>query len=431
MSVNSVPPVDKVAEFIQRFKFRASDKPYYIASQKTGQCYYDSIFNILYFGEPFNRYFGRRAIQIFEKMPIDLLRNSGAYKDECLAVFNVHDTSFRDTLAGFTRRYILVKLVERGATPKDITDIGVYIPLEIVFTTHKTLFEDQINTPTENKALEEYSKHVYGRQHGPVSKGEKFYSKLALQKTKEVPGSYKGFLQSNPFTSPIIYSKRRKSLNTFAGPLVMAELLCEDTPKTAEQILDALLLPVYGKDIITVSLYPWTGDFIGAHFLFRGDKGGLHAISIVKNFAKWYILDNNIGIALPMPRDAISEFTGYNLAYQYGYYISPTGPKRAARYVFIQYSGAIYDIARIDTDENTTFDVSTFTPFQTFKTSITEPLGNNTFIYVRIEDNVSTPPIESAPVQTPPVESEGAAARPQGGGKRRKTRRRVKRKGRK
>jgi hypothetical protein len=359
------------------------------------------------------------------------LRNSSAYKDECLAVFNVHDISFRDTLAGFTRRYILIRLVEQGATPSDITDLGVYIPLEAVFSAFKTILESQVNTSTENTALEQYSKHVFGRAHGPVSKGEKFYSKLALSKTKEIPISHKGFLQANPFSPSTIVSKRRKSLNTFAGPLSMAEFVCEDRVKTSEEIMDALLLPVYKKDITVSAVYGLVGELIAAHLLFLGDKGSGHAISIVKKSMKWYILDDNIGIALPMPRDAIREFSGYNLAYQYGMYDSPDGQKAAARYVFLNNLGGVYEIARIDIDENTTFDLSMFKPTQTFRTSITQPFGQNIYIYINTEENNSTPPIELTAVQTPPVESEGAAARPQGGGKRRKTRRRVKRKSRK
>lgn len=407
-------PLDPLVAFVDKYKFRASEQPFYIASQKTGQCYFDTIFNILFFGD-FWRQFAVPAFQLFLEMPRDLLTSSEKYKDACLAKYEKYDSSLKETLALFARRYILIKLVEKGATREEIEELGIDTPLDVGFNTGgRNMFKNLYPNAGDN----EYYAYLMGsaylkKPRESLTKTEKeFIKQFYLQKNKKIFNKYpiyKKFLESNLTSAPIYVKARRKSINITAGPIMMTSFLCEDTLQSGQEIFKTYLSPVYDDIFYTTPKYTGLEDFKAANILVSSQKSGGHALAIIKRDTKYYILDNNNGIALQVTKADMSKFNGSNFEVHYGQYTSADGLKSCSVYVCRDADTKMANvIAKLDTDGNMNFDTSTYNYTDVFG-MLTDD-SQEFFTYYIYEND--------------PVNNNVAAARPLGGG-RRKTKKRL------
>jgi hypothetical protein len=406
-------PVDPLVVFMDKYKFRPSEPPSYIASQKTGQCYFDTLFNILFFGD-FWRQFSLPAFRLFKEMPRDLLSASEKYKDACLAKYEKYDSSLREKLALFARRYILIKLAEKGATREEIEELGIDTPLDVGFNTGA---RSMLKNLFPNTGDDEYYANLMGSAYlkkpkESLSKTEReFIKQFYLQKDtntlKKYP-VYKKMLESNLTSAPRYVKSRRKSINITAGPILMSSFLCEDTLQSGQEIIKTYLSPVYGELFYTTPNYNGLEDFKAASIIVTKAESS-HALAIVKRDTKYYILDNNNGIALEVKKVDISRFNGSNFEVHYGQYISVDGLKNCSLYICRDADTKMpYIIAKLDTDGSIDFDTSTYTDNEIFGI-ITDP--SQEFLTYYIYENA-------------PVNNNIAAARPPSGG-RRKTKKRL------
>lgn len=409
-------PLDPLIVFMDTYKFRPSEAPFYIASQKTGQCYFDTLFNILFFGD-FWRQFAVPAFQLFVEMPRDLLTGSEKYKDACLAKYEKYDSSLREKLALFARRYILIKLAEKGATREEIEELGIDTPLNIGFNTvGRNMFKNVFSAAGDDEYYTNLMASAYLKKpKESLSKTEKQFAKqFYLQKDTKLfnkhPG-YKKSLESNLTSAPRYVKARRKSINITAGPIMMTSFLCEDTLQSGQEILKTYLSPVYGDTFYISPKYNGLEDFKATTLLVASRKSGGHALALIKRDSKYYILDNNNGIALQVTKANMSKFNGSNFEVHYGQYTSADGLKSCSLYVCRNPDTKSAELlAKLDTDGNMNFDTSTYKDTHIFG-MLTD--DSQEFFTYYIYEN-------------PPVNNNNnvAAARPPSGG-RRKTKKRL------
>jgi len=265
------PPKTKIQLLVDSIDL---DTLRYIASQHTGECFWDTVQNIFMFADGFRQINAAFAKYLFTNFPKELLNNPSGYiiKKEITGHYKIrHDLNYtkfnyyNNFLANTFRRYILIKLAEKNTPIKDI--------------------ETVIDEP------------------------------LVL---------------NNPDITVKPPLGRNPSINLQAGILItqIGDMCLKDDISRVKIVEDMISIPLFKEKFTVISTDLNDANFdkqykgekyennelIAVFMGFSKEEGGGkgHTIGIIRYNNKYFIVDNNNGLAIPI--NTIDKFNGINFS---------------------------------------------------------------------------------------------------------------------
>ena len=233
------------------------DKLHYVASQHTGECFWDTFQNILMFADGYRDVNVKFIMDDYRENPRDFFPvpyETDDFKAKIGKFYGTTDQNLINFLAGTFLRYINIKSLE-----KEIDEKKTSIPLP-------TLQRAPSRNVIKGIDLAEIGEQICPTYWNPLQQNSpKLYSMLISMK---------------PFKNKIIINNTKY--------------------KGIE----------YTEDIHTFKL-------IGVHMsVIPDDKSDGHALGIIRFKDKFYLLDDNIGYAVDINKYIIA-FNGYNFVMKY------------------------------------------------------------------------------------------------------------------
>jgi len=261
---------------LTKINLKIEDGLSFIASQHNRECYFDTIQNILMFADGYREINASFAQRLLQTIPNDLLTLGNNYVEKVEQHYmddhsELTNTSIMQFFVQMIRRYCLIKLNELGITRSEIHQV---VPrLE---TNNIVNVSNAVNMNSEPMRMRSNSINVKAG--------------IKLRETGlEIVNENTEYDCQN---SSIIFEKIN-SLKLFR------ERFWET--RDYEKVLDPYLVAVIANIIGTL-----TKDGKGSKFH--------HEVGIIRYRGEFYILDNNIGIALHI-KDGINDFNGENFRY--------------------------------------------------------------------------------------------------------------------
>jgi hypothetical protein len=333
-----------------------------IQSQKTGQCFSDSIQQVLYFADGIRDYFIERAVQTYSRVKStgDLPLTKDAYMAALINPIKARYEQWYEKYGKLTMNtsfdtYVIERLPYQATNMYlDFTGVRfldmflrpiIQAPLskKSITARRPSLVSFVSNQPTGivcSQILNIYqiTQSIYQKRHNllhniPASR----YTKKTLDQN-DTTNNHSKTNNTNlffDFALPETLNTKGYGLLTDTNEYdFWNELLRRIPPELGKGTIKGatdtsaytMMVRIQKKKQYAVDPKFIVGILFGVFQRGIGDMGAGHAISMVKTFGKWYVCDDNIGVALPCAPFSITalvkgkfymEYSGFKIQYYF------------------------------------------------------------------------------------------------------------------